>query len=74
MARIDSRPVAGNVYFVFGKRAVYKFGASDENAQEFRGSNLACGRESGMIPPRANGLSVEIPSQVFTTVFSGNCH
>ena len=40
MARIDSRPVAGNVYFVFGKRAVYKFGASDESAQEFRVSNL----------------------------------
>jgi hypothetical protein len=38
MARIDSRPVAGNVYFVFGKRAVHKFGASDENAQE--GSKL----------------------------------
>jgi hypothetical protein len=35
-----SRPIAAAVFFHFGKRAVYKFGASDHNFQEFRGSNL----------------------------------
>jgi hypothetical protein len=40
LARIGSRPAAANVYFLFGKRAVYKFGASDENVQELRGSNM----------------------------------
>lgn len=40
IARIGLRAVAANVYFQFGKKAVYKFGASDESVQEFRGSNL----------------------------------
>jgi len=40
VARLGSRVAAANVYFQFGKKAVYKFGASDEKVQEFRGSNL----------------------------------
>ena len=40
LARHQGRPVAASVYFYFGGRAVYKFGASDETFQELRGSNL----------------------------------
>lgn len=36
----QNRPVAASVYFQLGDRAVYKFGASDESFQQFRGSNL----------------------------------
>lgn len=39
-ARIRSRPIAAAVFLQFGKKAVYKFGASDERAQELRGNNL----------------------------------
>jgi lipid II:glycine glycyltransferase (peptidoglycan interpeptide bridge formation enzyme) len=35
-----SRAVAGAVFFHFGKKALYKFGASEQTAQEFRGNNL----------------------------------
>lgn len=35
-----SRPIAAGVFLHFGKKAVYKFGASDQNFQQFRGSNL----------------------------------
>lgn len=38
--RLGSRPVAAAVFFCFGKKAVYKFGASDERLQELRGNNL----------------------------------
>lgn len=34
------RPVAAAVFFHLRKNAVYKFGASDETLQEFRGNNL----------------------------------
>lgn len=34
------RAVAAAVYFHFGNRAIYKFGASDERRQELRGNNL----------------------------------
>jgi Acetyltransferase (GNAT) domain len=40
LARSGSRFLAAAVYFQYGKTAVYKFGASDEVFQEFRGNNL----------------------------------
>jgi hypothetical protein len=41
IARLGSRAVAANVYFHFGKKAIYKFGASNQKFQDLRGSNLA---------------------------------
>jgi hypothetical protein len=40
VARRGSESVAAAVFFQFGKSALYKFGASDELLQEFRGSNF----------------------------------
>jgi hypothetical protein len=40
LAYLGSRPVAAAVFFHFGKKAVYKYAASDEKLQEFRGNNL----------------------------------
>lgn len=40
MANSGSRPVAAAVFFHFGKKAVYKFGASDDRHQILRGNNL----------------------------------
>jgi lipid II:glycine glycyltransferase (peptidoglycan interpeptide bridge formation enzyme) len=40
VARHEGRPVAASVYFDFGGRAIYKFGASDEAFQHLRGANL----------------------------------
>ena len=40
LARHESRPVAGAVFFHSGKKAIYKFGASDASQQELRGNNL----------------------------------
>jgi CelD/BcsL family acetyltransferase involved in cellulose biosynthesis len=40
MASHQDRPIAASVYFQLGERAIYKFGASDENFQQFRGTNL----------------------------------
>jgi hypothetical protein len=40
VASEGSRPIAANVFLHFGKKAVYKFGASDQRFQQFRGSNL----------------------------------
>jgi hypothetical protein len=40
VASAASRPIAAAVFLHFGKRAVYKFGASDQKFQELRGSNL----------------------------------
>lgn len=40
LARRGSRSCAAAVFFQFGKNAVYKFSASDEVFQEFRGNNL----------------------------------
>ena len=39
LARSDQIVVAGAIFF-YGKQAVYKFGASDENWQQARGNNL----------------------------------
>ena len=38
---IDGRPIAGNLYLVFGKKAFYKYGASDRGFQNMRPSHLA---------------------------------
>jgi hypothetical protein len=40
VARWRNVPVAASVYFHFGERAIYKYGASDETFQHLRGSNL----------------------------------
>jgi hypothetical protein len=39
-ASSGSRPVAAAVFFQFGKKAVYKFGASDLRFQALRGNNM----------------------------------
>ncbi len=40
LARHGDNFIAGAVYFHFGAQAIYKFGASDERFQDFRGNNL----------------------------------
>jgi hypothetical protein len=40
LAKYRDRPVAGAVYFHWGKRGIYKYGASDETAQQLRANNL----------------------------------
>jgi hypothetical protein len=40
LAKSGPRFLAAAVFFQFGQNAVYKFGASDEALQEFRGNNL----------------------------------
>lgn len=40
VAHWQERPVAASVYFQYGPRAVYKFGASEESYQQLRGPNL----------------------------------
>jgi hypothetical protein len=40
LARLGGKPVAGAVYFQFGKTVIYKFGASDEAFQQLRANNL----------------------------------
>jgi hypothetical protein len=40
VAEREGEPIAASVYFQAGAHAVYKFGASDETQQEYRGSNL----------------------------------
>jgi len=37
----QKRPLAAAIFFKFGRRAIYKFGASDERLQELRANNLA---------------------------------
>lgn len=39
-AHLRSRPVAAAIFFRFGKNALYKFGASDERLQGYRGNNM----------------------------------
>ncbi len=39
-ANLDSRCVAGAIFFQFGRRAIYKFGASEAASQAARGNNL----------------------------------
>jgi CelD/BcsL family acetyltransferase involved in cellulose biosynthesis len=40
IARFEGRPVAASVFVHFGTKAIYKYGASDENFQNLRGANL----------------------------------
>ena len=40
LGRLGTRPVASAIFFHSGEAALFKFGASDERAQEFRGNNL----------------------------------
>jgi CelD/BcsL family acetyltransferase involved in cellulose biosynthesis len=40
LARYEQRPVAACVYFHAGKKAIYKYGASDETFQQVRANNL----------------------------------
>jgi len=40
LAHHEDRPVAGGVYFRFGRKALYKFGASDMACQAIRPNNL----------------------------------
>src|SRR6185437_450145 len=40
LARHEGKAIAGAVYFNFGGKAIYKFGASDEACQQLRGNNL----------------------------------
>lgn len=44
LARRNGKPVAGAVFFTFGPKAIYKFSASDDRQQEFRGANLVLWR------------------------------
>jgi Acetyltransferase (GNAT) domain len=40
LAQRGARPIAGAIFFRFGKDALYKYGASDKRFQEFRANNL----------------------------------
>jgi len=40
LARSQGRVIAGAIFFNIGKRALYKYGASDERFQQLRGNNL----------------------------------
>jgi hypothetical protein len=41
LARYQDKPIAASIFFYLGKKAVYKFGASDERHQQLRGNNMA---------------------------------
>ena len=40
IATYDGKPIAGNVFFHFGKKAIYKYGASGKDHQHLRANNL----------------------------------
>ena len=40
LARRGTTPVAAAIFFVWGDKAIYKFGASDQSEQSLRGNNL----------------------------------
>lgn len=40
IAKLGKKPVAASIFFHFGKKAVYKYGASDERYLQVRGNNL----------------------------------
>ena len=44
LARHKGQPIAGGVFFHFGKTALYKFGASDDAMQHLRANNLVMAR------------------------------
>ena len=39
-AFFEEKPIASSIYFHFGKKAIYKYGASDKRYQHFRANNL----------------------------------
>jgi hypothetical protein len=41
VVRYERKPIAASVFVHTGKKAIYKYGASDERFQNFRGANLA---------------------------------
>jgi lipid II:glycine glycyltransferase (peptidoglycan interpeptide bridge formation enzyme) len=41
VARFEGRAIAASVFVHFGTKAIYKYGASDENLQKYRSANLA---------------------------------
>ena len=41
LVQLSGRPIAGMVFFKFGKSGIYKFGASDKRFQALRPNNLA---------------------------------
>jgi hypothetical protein len=41
LGSFEGRPIAANVFVHFGTKAIYKYGASDETMQNFRGANVA---------------------------------
>ncbi len=41
IAKHENIPIAAAIHFYYGREAVYKFGASDEQFQQYRGNNLA---------------------------------
>jgi hypothetical protein len=44
LAHHEGRPIAGAVFFTFGRKALYKFGASDTRFNSSRGTNLVIWR------------------------------
>jgi hypothetical protein len=40
LAYFQGKAIAGNIYFHFGDRAIYKYGASDKKYQDLRANNL----------------------------------
>ena len=40
LAFYQNRAISGNIYLNFGKKAIYKYGASDRSYQNLRGNNL----------------------------------
>jgi CelD/BcsL family acetyltransferase involved in cellulose biosynthesis len=40
LASLNERPIAGAIFLLSGRKAIYKFGASDERALPLRGNNL----------------------------------
>ena len=41
LAKYREKPIAAAIFFHFGQKAVYKYGASDEGYQQWRGNNQA---------------------------------
>lgn len=41
LAQLRNKPMVGNMYFHFGNKGIYKYGASDRQYQKFRANNLA---------------------------------
>ncbi len=44
VARFEGKPIAASVFVHLGAKAIYKYGASDENSQHLRGANVVMWR------------------------------